>query len=326
MSEDLVRVEPPDARRPARAASAELLALPRLIVDAGPAAVGKFLEFFAARIANRRTRAAYGRAVGQFLAWCEARGLALEAVSPLHVAAYIRTHRGSAPTVKQHLAAIRMLGDWLVVSQVLPVNPAAAVADGPLGVRGRRRSAGRFPGRGAGARLPGDRRARWPARVLVSRGGRRGEPMRHDGVRGGGELFVVPGRGVFQPDAGPGRVDVAGGGDGRGCPRRVLSECQAAGGPAGEVLNVYCIDAPRAGLQGRRVPGARGPAAVVRAGALRGAVRGVRPLRGGDRPGPAGRSELGPRRSSGAHRVVGGRGGRVTTVLVLDSEAEVRHW
>ena len=65
--------------------------------------------------------------MGQFWAWCEARGLALEAVSPLHVAAYIRTHPGSAPTVKQHLAAIRMLGDWLVVSQVIPVNPAAAV-------------------------------------------------------------------------------------------------------------------------------------------------------------------------------------------------------
>ena len=29
--------------------------------------------------------------------------------------------------VKHHLTAIRMLGDWLVVSQVLPVNPAAAV-------------------------------------------------------------------------------------------------------------------------------------------------------------------------------------------------------
>ena len=76
---------------------------------------------------SRTTRAAYGRAVGQFLAWCEARGLGLEAVSPLHVAAYIRTHPGSVPTVKQHLAAIRMLCDWLVVSQVLPVNPAAAV-------------------------------------------------------------------------------------------------------------------------------------------------------------------------------------------------------
>ncbi len=101
--------------------------LPQVIVDAGPDAVARFLEFFAGRIANERTRAAYGRAVGQFLAWCEARGLGLAAIAPLHVAAYIRTHPGSAPTVKQHLAAIRMLCDWLVVSQVLPVNPAAAV-------------------------------------------------------------------------------------------------------------------------------------------------------------------------------------------------------
>ena len=98
-----------------------------MIVDAGPQATARFLEFFAGRIANARTRAAYGRAVGQFLGWCEARGLGLRDVSPLHVAAYIRTHPGSAPTVKQHLAAIRMLGDWLVVSQVLPINPAAAV-------------------------------------------------------------------------------------------------------------------------------------------------------------------------------------------------------
>ena len=126
MNDDVVRVEPPDIARTELAQRAELV-LPAVIVDAGPAAVERFLEFFAARIANRRTRAAYGRAVGQFLAWCEARGLALEAVSPLHVAAYIRTHPGSAPTVKQHLAAIRMLADWLVVSQVLPVNPAAAV-------------------------------------------------------------------------------------------------------------------------------------------------------------------------------------------------------
>ena len=107
----------------APASSAGAIALPRLIVDAGPSAVARFLEFFAGRIANERTRAAYARAAGQFLGWCEARGLRLEAVSPLHVAAYIRTHPGSAPTVKQHLAAIRMLCDWLVVSQVLPVNP-----------------------------------------------------------------------------------------------------------------------------------------------------------------------------------------------------------
>ena len=103
------------------------IVLPQVIVDAGPAAVARFLEFFAGRIANARTRAAYGRAVGQFLGWCEARGLGLDTVSPLHVAAYIRTHPGSVPTVKQHLAAIRVLCDWLVVNQVLPVNPAAAV-------------------------------------------------------------------------------------------------------------------------------------------------------------------------------------------------------
>ncbi len=37
--------------------------LPRVIVDAGPQATARFLEFFAGRIANARTRAAYGRAV-----------------------------------------------------------------------------------------------------------------------------------------------------------------------------------------------------------------------------------------------------------------------
>ena len=118
----------PAAAEPAAATGgAGEIVLPQVIVDAGPSAVARFLEFFAGRIANARTRAAYGRAVGRFLGWCETRGLRLRDVSPLHVAAYIRTHPGSAPTVKQHLAAIRMLGDWLVVNQVLPVNPAAAV-------------------------------------------------------------------------------------------------------------------------------------------------------------------------------------------------------
>jgi site-specific recombinase XerD len=43
------------------------------------------------------------------------------------VAAYIENHPGSAPTVKQHLAAIRMLFDFLVVKQVVPFNPASSV-------------------------------------------------------------------------------------------------------------------------------------------------------------------------------------------------------
>ena len=124
MSEALVEAV---SRPPVARTGSAGMALPAVIVDAGPVAVERFLEFFAASIANGRTRAAYGRAVGQFLTWCAARGLGLGAIAPLHVAAYIRTHPGSVPTVKQHLAAIRVLCDWLVVHQVLPVNPAAAV-------------------------------------------------------------------------------------------------------------------------------------------------------------------------------------------------------
>jgi len=37
------------------------------------------------------------------------------------------TCAGAPPTVKQHLAAIRMLFDWLVTGQVIPMNPASAV-------------------------------------------------------------------------------------------------------------------------------------------------------------------------------------------------------
>ena len=94
MSEALV----PSAAEPVVVADGEAgVVLPALIVDAGPDAVARFLEFFVGRIANARTRAAYGRAVGQFLAWCEVRGLGLAAIAPLHVAAYIRTHPGIGP-------------------------------------------------------------------------------------------------------------------------------------------------------------------------------------------------------------------------------------
>ena len=53
----------------------------------------------------------------------------LAAVQPLHVAAYIEelTAARSTPTAKLRLAAIRHLFDWLVIGQVVPVNPAASV-------------------------------------------------------------------------------------------------------------------------------------------------------------------------------------------------------
>jgi len=45
------------------------------------------------------------------------------------VAAYVEQCGDSLwkPTVKQHLAAVRMLSDWLVIGQVVPMNPASAV-------------------------------------------------------------------------------------------------------------------------------------------------------------------------------------------------------
>ena len=45
------------------------------------------------------------------------------------MATYIEEMQGRyrAPTIKQHLAAIRRLFDWLVTGQVLPTNPATSV-------------------------------------------------------------------------------------------------------------------------------------------------------------------------------------------------------
>ena len=90
----------------------------------------RFLEFFAVTIRNPNTRRAYVRATGEFLDWCEGRGVAsIAAVQPLHVAGYVEElgRVRSAPTVKLRLAAVRHLFDWLVVGQVVPINPAASV-------------------------------------------------------------------------------------------------------------------------------------------------------------------------------------------------------
>ena len=64
-------------------------------------------RFFTANIRNPHTRRAYARACNRFFGWCEDCGL--------------------APSVKQQLADVRMVFDWLVIGQVVPTNPAAAV-------------------------------------------------------------------------------------------------------------------------------------------------------------------------------------------------------
>jgi site-specific recombinase XerD len=93
-------------------------------------AARRFIEFFTANIRNPNTRRAYARAAVEFAVWCEQNDLReLADIEPVHVAAYIEVLqiRMAAPSVKQHLAAIRMLFDWLVVGQVIAVNPASPV-------------------------------------------------------------------------------------------------------------------------------------------------------------------------------------------------------
>jgi site-specific recombinase XerD len=104
--------------------------VPAAVLSQGPRAAKRFIEFFTANIRNLNTRRAYLRAVSDFFRWLTERGVEdVSLVQPVHVAAYVEqlgtTH--AAPSVKQHLAAVRMLFDWFIVGQVVPTNPAAAV-------------------------------------------------------------------------------------------------------------------------------------------------------------------------------------------------------
>ncbi len=103
---------------------------PALIAASGERASYRFLEFFTAQIRNSHTRRAYVRAATEFFDWLEARGVTrLAAIESVHVATYIEElqRARSAPTAKLRLAALRRLFDWMVIGQIMPTNPAAAV-------------------------------------------------------------------------------------------------------------------------------------------------------------------------------------------------------
>jgi integrase/recombinase XerD len=104
-------------------------AIPPIVLRAGDDAVRRFVEFFTATIRNANTRAAYAHAVGQFLTWCGEQRIELHRITPIVVATYIEqlSRHASIPTVKQHLAAIRMCFDWLVTGHIMPINPAWSV-------------------------------------------------------------------------------------------------------------------------------------------------------------------------------------------------------
>ena len=104
--------------------------LPAPLFTPTPKAAKRMLEFFTAQINNPHTRRAYLNASRRFATWCQDHRIGqLAEVQPVHVAAFIQHLQGQlAPaTVKQHLAALRVLFDWLVTGQVLQLNPAHSV-------------------------------------------------------------------------------------------------------------------------------------------------------------------------------------------------------
>jgi site-specific recombinase XerD len=104
-------------------------ALPAAILAHGERTSRRFIEFFTASIRNRNTRTSYARAVKQFFDWCDARHLGLDDIEPIAISAYIELlgTEMAKPSVKQHLAAIRQLFDYLVTGGILPSNPAGSV-------------------------------------------------------------------------------------------------------------------------------------------------------------------------------------------------------
>ena len=101
--------------------------LPRVIEEADEDASRRVIEFFTAEIRNPNTRKAYARAVRRFFQWSARRGLDLSDIEPPHVAAYVEEDGRARATVKQNLAAIRRLFDYLVSGGALPSNPVAPV-------------------------------------------------------------------------------------------------------------------------------------------------------------------------------------------------------
>jgi site-specific recombinase XerD len=129
-------LEPTSTQFPATIQQAEVTSdlrapnvVPAIIADLGEDAGWRYVGFFTANIRNPHTRRAYARACSRFFGWCEQRGLTLTAIRPRDVATYIERLRNeaSAPSVKQQLAAVRMMFDWLIVGQIVPANPASAV-------------------------------------------------------------------------------------------------------------------------------------------------------------------------------------------------------
>jgi site-specific recombinase XerD len=108
---------------------------PAIIEGSGRKAHDRIEHFLRAAIDNDNTRRAYGRALGSLFAFLEDGGKErLQDIGPLDVRDYLEAAKAnglSTATLKQHMAAIRMLFDHLVTGGVLEHNPALRESPAP---------------------------------------------------------------------------------------------------------------------------------------------------------------------------------------------------
>jgi site-specific recombinase XerD len=105
--------------------------LPAILEGSGRKARDRIEHFLRAAIDNDNTRRAYGRSLGSFFAFLEVGGRArIQDFGPLDVRDYLEAAKAnglSTATLKQHMAAIRMLFNHLVTGGVIDHNPALSV-------------------------------------------------------------------------------------------------------------------------------------------------------------------------------------------------------
>lgn len=99
--------------------------VPALFQKDGEKTWWRFVEFFTAQISNDNTRRAYLQALKQFLIFTDRHNLSLKTTDPVFIASYIKSLKKSPSSIKLHLAAIRMLYDYLVTGGELSHNPAS---------------------------------------------------------------------------------------------------------------------------------------------------------------------------------------------------------
>ncbi len=112
---------------PVVSTKAEVGALPSLVAEAGAAAHFAWEEFIYGKLRNPHTRAAYERAIRQFMGHCEALGKDLQQISPRDVGSYLDGLRYAVATKKLILSALRHFFAALVTRHVVILNPAASV-------------------------------------------------------------------------------------------------------------------------------------------------------------------------------------------------------